>query len=271
MALYFGFAALSGPASAAAAAIGGEAGARRVDSPGTRQSPAGRDAGAASTSVPAGDPDALYGERADPAKARAAADIWSARLRASNDADFESAWKLARAAYYLGTQGPDAERRRVLEEGVAAGRIAARLRPNAPEGHFWFAATMGTLAESFGLRQGLKYRKPIREALERVLAIDPSYQGWSADRALGRWYFKVPRLFGGSRDKSLEHLRRSIEKNPQNTVSYFFLAETLEAMGRTADARTALETLLALPDDPEWLAEDRAYKAKARAMLARSR
>src|ERR1700733_8138317 len=41
------------------------------------------------------DPDALYRERLDPAKAQQAADIWNARMTA-NPRDFESAWKLSK-------------------------------------------------------------------------------------------------------------------------------------------------------------------------------
>ncbi len=57
---------------------------------------------------------------------------------------------------------------------------------------------MGALAESFGLRQGLKYRGAIKDELLTVLRLDPAFQEGSADRALGRWYYKVPGLFGGS-------------------------------------------------------------------------
>ena len=60
------------------------------------------------------------------------------------------------------------------------------------------AANMGALAESFGMRQGLKYRGAIKDALLTVLKLDPAFQHGSADRALGRWYYKVPGLFGGS-------------------------------------------------------------------------
>jgi hypothetical protein len=51
---------------------------------------------------------------------------------------------------------------------------------------------MGALAESFGMRQGLKYRGPIKDALETVLRLDPGYLQGIRDRALGRWYYKVP-------------------------------------------------------------------------------
>jgi hypothetical protein len=128
---------------------------------------------------------------------------------------------------------------------------------------------MGALAESFGIGQGLKYRGAIKQALETVLRIDAGFQHGSADRALGRWYFKVPGLFGGSRKKSEEHLRRSLAYNPNSHASRFFLAETLFAMDRDAEARGELKKLLDAPIDPEWAPEDREFKDKARALLAR--
>ena len=152
-----------------------------------------------------GDPDALYAKRDDLASARQAAAIWEARLK-RNPKDFESAWKLARARYWLGGHASEGERKALLERGIAAGRTAVSLEPNRPEGHFWIAANMGTLAESFGMRQGLKYRGDIRDELLTVLKLDPAFQKGSADRALGRWYYKVPGLFGGSRRRSPKNI-----------------------------------------------------------------
>jgi len=214
----------------------------------------------------ADDPDSLYRQREDVAKAQRAADIWSSRL-AANPRDFESAWKLARAEYWIGTQGPMAQRRAALERGTDVGRTASMLEPMRPEGHFWMAASMGALAESYGLRQGLKYRGPIKDALEQVLMIDPAFQNGSADRALGRWYFKVPGLFGGSKTKSVEHLKKSLTYNPNSTASHYFLAETLLDMKSTAEAREELQKVLDAPIDPEWAAEDRDFKRKAQNLL----
>lgn len=213
-----------------------------------------------------GDPDALYAKREDLASAREAARLWQERLTAQPQ-DFESAWKLARARYWLGGHAPGAERKKILEDGIAAAKIAASLRPDRPEGHFWMAANMGALAESFGMRQGLKYRGAIKDALLTVLKIDPAFQQGSADRALGRWYFKVPGLFGGSNEKSEAHLRKSLTYNPQSTASHFFLAETLFDLGRDAEARAELQKVLDAPIDPDWAPEDREWKEKARARL----
>lgn len=214
------------------------------------------------------DPDRLYRDRENRASATRAADIWQQRLETSND--FESAWKLARAHYWLGTYGlPEDDRKEALEAGVAAGRRAASIAPEQPQGHFWMAANMGALAESFGLMQGLRYRGAIRDALERVLDIDPDFQEGSADRALGRWYYKVPGLFGGDKRKSESHLRKALAYNPQSIVTRLFLAETLIALDRDDDARKELQAAIDAPIDPEWAPEDRVFKEQARRLLDR--
>ena len=127
---------------------------------------------------------------------------------------------------------------------------------------------MGALAESYGLRQGIKYRGAIKAALETVLRIDPAFQQGSADRALGRWYFKVPRLFGGSRKESERHLRESLKYNEKSTASHFFLAELLLDGDRKAEGRAELQRVLDAPIDLEWGPEDREFKEKATRMLA---
>lgn len=131
---------------------------------------------------------------------------------------------------------------------------------------------MGALAESFGMRQGLRYRGAIKAALETVLRLDPAFQHGSADRALGRWYYKVPGLFGGSKKKAEAHLRRSLTYNPNSHASRFFLAETLFSMNRDAEAHEELKKIIAAPVDPDWAPEDREFKQKAHALsAARSR
>lgn len=223
----------------------------------------------AAVQVPADDPDALYRERESLPKAIGAVEIWAARLEA-NPKDFESAWKLARGRYWLGTNGqPPPARKAELEQGIAAARAAIGLEPGRPEGHFWLAANMGALAESFGLRQGIKYRGAIKESLERVLALDPGFLHGSADRALGRWYFKVPGLFGGDDRKSEAHLRQALTYNEHSVITRLFLAETLIELGKRDDARAQLDAALAAPPDPEWLPEDKRFKEQAAALRAK--
>ena len=216
------------------------------------------------------DPDRLYADREHLQSAMDAAAIWESRLKA-NPKDFESAWKLARACYWLGGHVAVDGRRAQYERGIEAGRQASVLEPKRPEGFFWMAANMGAMAESFGLRAGIKYRGPVKKALETVLMLDPGFQQGSADRALGRWYQKVPGLFGGSKEKSVEHLQRSLTHDPASTASHYFLAETYLDMNRKEQARQEAQKVLDLPINPEWAPEDREFKQKAKALLERLR
>jgi tetratricopeptide (TPR) repeat protein len=219
--------------------------------------------------LPAQNADALYADREHLASARQAAEMWAADL-ARDAKNFEAAWKLSRVCYWLGGHAPQAERRSFLERGMNAAQQAISVQPNRPEGHFWRAATMGTLAENSGLTGGLKYRKPVKQELETVLRLDPAYMDGSADRVLGRWYFKVPGLFGGSKALSERHLRTSLRYDPNSTVSHFFLAELLLDQGRASEARAELQAVIDAPPNAQWAPEDREYKEKARALLPRT-
>jgi len=140
---------------------------------------------------------------------------------------------------------------------------AARLGPDRPEGHYWLAADMGALAESFGMSQGVKYRSRIKAELERVAAIDAAWEQASAVTALGRWYYLVPRLFGGSRSKADEHFRRALDQFPHSVTALLFLAESLTAQKKTDDARTLLQRIADAPIEEKWAPEVREYKRKA--------
>jgi hypothetical protein len=230
----------------------------------------GLTASGAQDATKSADPDGLYADRERLQSALDSAAIWESRFK-TDPKDFESAWKLARACYWLGGHSAADARRAQYERGIEAGRQASVLKPDRPEGYFWMAANMGAMAESFGLRAGIKYRGPVKNALETVLKIDRSFQQGSADRALGRWYLKVPWLFGGSKDKSVEHLKQSLTYDSASTASHYFLAETYLEMDRKDDARQEARRVLELPVNPAWAPEDREFKQKAKALLDRLR
>ena len=221
---------------------------------------------AAAQSGSGDDPDRLYANRTDLSSAKRAVDLWAMALR-RDAANYDALWKIARANYWLGGHVAENDRMAILEDGIARGRAAVSLAPNRPEGHFWMAADMGAAGE-LSSRAGLKYRKAIKEELETVLRIDAGFLQGSADRALGRWYFKVPRLFGGSKKSAEQHLRASLKYDPRSTASHFFLAELLLDDGRRDEARAEAQQVLDAPVDPEWEPENQEFKRQARAFLA---
>ena len=209
------------------------------------------------------DPDVLYSQRENLQAAARAADLWEAHA----STEFAAAWKLSRICYWLGTHGSRDARRQALNRGIKAGETAVRLSPNRPEGHFWLAANMGELAEIGGFTQGLKYKGRIKEELERTIAINPTWEQGSAEAALGRWYAKVPGMFGGDDTRAEQHLRRAIAINPESRNAMFDLAELQIDKGRKDEARSLLKKVISLPIDPDWAPEDRELSAQAAATL----
>ena len=191
--------------------------------------------------------------------------IW--RIIAPRRRTSSARWKLARASYFLGTQGPAAERRMWLETGLAAATDAVALNDARPEGHFWLAANMGALAESYGLRQGLKYRTRIKQALERVLAIDPAVHGRLGrprPRAVvpqGAGPVRRQRRQGRTAPPQVAHLQPAVHGEP---------VLPWRALRRPGPARPGLrlyQQVLEAPIHRDYVAEDKFYKAQARARL----
>jgi hypothetical protein len=214
-------------------------------------------------------PDDLYRRREDSWSVKRAIDIWSAR--ASTGKDFEASWKLSRACYWMGMTLADAERRTWLDKGVDAGKQAAALQPARPEGHFWWAANLGRIAES-GMMAGKKYKDEVRSELEKVMAIKPGWQAGSAESALGQWFLKVPSWFGmgGDDKKGIDLLRRALTYGPHSIHVQYSLAEALADDKKTRpEAIALLQKAIAETPDPEFLPEDKQYKAKASELLAK--
>ena len=69
------------------------------------------------------DPDRLYADRERLESALDAAAVWDARLK-KDPKDFEAAWKLARACYWLGAHVAPDRRRSQYEQGTEAARQA---------------------------------------------------------------------------------------------------------------------------------------------------
>ena len=150
-----------------------------------------------------------------------------------------------------------------------AATAAMTIDPRRPEGHFWWAANAGALAGVSNPFTALKLKTPVREALERSLAADPSYLHGAGYCALGKYYNAVPTWFGGNKAKSEQLLRQCLGFGAANTAGHYYLAQTLVAVGRVAEARAELQAALATPVDAEFDAEIRVWKRCSARLLAK--
>jgi Tfp pilus assembly protein PilF len=199
--------------------------------------------------------DRLYAERADLAKAKHAV----ALLRQARTADYgsyEATWKLARAAYFVGSHTTDRESDDSFREGIEAGKIAVQLDGGRPEGHFWLGANYGGSAEQSTLA-GLATVEDIRREMEAVIKIDERFQGASAYMALGQLYLQAPRVLGGDTQKALEYLSKGLRLAPDNALMRLRLAEAYAEAGRNGEARKEIEALLAMTPNPDYVVEQR--------------
>jgi tetratricopeptide (TPR) repeat protein len=206
--------------------------------------------------------DALYAGREDINKARVAV----AALRQARTAEYsnyDAAWKLSRAAFYVGEHTDnDSERDDMYREGIEAGKAAVGLQPGKAEGHFWLGANYGGSAAHSTLAN-LSSFQDIKGEMDAVLKIDESYQGHSAYLGLGRLYRQAPRVLGGDSGKAIEYLEKGVKLSPNNTTMRLDLAQAYAANNRAADAKKQIEAIMAATPDPQHMAEHKDAVAKA--------
>jgi tetratricopeptide (TPR) repeat protein len=208
----------------------------------------------------------LYEGRDDMTKARTAVTV----LRQAHAADYgnyEAAWKLARAAFYVGDRTDnDTEQEAMFREGTDAGKAAVQLQPGKPEGHFWLGANYGGSAAHSTLAN-LSSFQDIKGEMETVLKLDEGYQGYSAYLGLGRLYLQAPKMLGGDPAKAVEYLEKGVKLNPNNTLMRYELAAAYEAMNRNAEAKKQLETVMTATPDPKYMAEHKQAVEDAKKLL----
>jgi tetratricopeptide (TPR) repeat protein len=211
--------------------------------------------------------DSLYEGRADLAKAKEAKAKYAAALAAGDDA-YGASWRLARVCYWIGDHTFDKEAKKAtFLEGIEHAKKAIELGPDKADGHFWLGVNYGVYGEAKGVLKSLALVKPIKEAMRRVLEIDPAYDRGGADRVLGRVFHEVPGIAGGSEKKSLEHLIKSVEYGPRVGLNLLYLADTYISLDRYEDARKTLETILTMEPYRDLLPETEEERAQARERL----
>jgi tetratricopeptide (TPR) repeat protein len=211
--------------------------------------------------------DDLYAQRGDLDKAKEALAKYQDALIQDEDA-YGVYWRMARVEYWIGDHTADkTQKKRTFELGIYYAKKAVALGPDRPEGHYWLGVDYGVYGEAKGVLKSLSLVNPIKDEMNKVLAVDPSYDDGGADRVLGRLYYELPGLFGGSKQKSLEHLLKSVEMGPRVGLTRIYLADTYLALKEVDKARRELEYVIAMEPDPNLIPETAEEKEMARERL----
>jgi tetratricopeptide (TPR) repeat protein len=211
--------------------------------------------------------DALYAQRQDPLLAAQALAKYQEALKLAPDS-YEALIKNAQAMYYIGdNSGRNDEKLKIFKPAMEICKKAIALRPDRVEGHYWLGVHTGSYGEARGVLKSLFLKNDIISEMNKSVAIDGSYEGGGAYCVLGRLYFKVPGLFGGSNKKSRLNLEKCRAIAPKNSTNLLFLAETYWDLDLDALAVQTLESLLSMEPDPLMLPETEKDKAAARILL----
>jgi len=182
--------------------------------------------------------------------------------------NYEAYWKLSRIQYHIGSHTDDKSAQQdIFAEGVERADKAIQAAPDKHDGYYWQAVNNGSYGESKGVLKSLGLVKPIKEAMNKVVELDRSYQNGGADRVLGRVFFKVPGIAGGDKDLSLEHLLKAKEFGPTDPHTCLYLAETYLAHNKIEEARAELDIVLGLEDDGLWTSGIKACQEDAKVLL----
>lgn len=177
-------------------------------------------------------------------------------------------WRISRIHYYIGIHTEKKkEKRRIFSQGVYYGKRAVDLESDKPDGHYWLAVNHGKYGEAKGVLKSLSLVKPIKRALNKVIELDRSYEEGGADKVLGRVFYKVPGIAGGSKKKSREHLEKSKEIGPEDPLTRLYLAETYLKLKETEKARAELEYIMNMEPNPRWLSGVDECKIDAKELL----
>jgi hypothetical protein len=210
--------------------------------------------------------DKLFEEMKDMASAQEARAKY--QEAAASAGSYEAFWKLARLLYYVGDNTESKkERMIVFSQGIYFTKRAVEMEPEKPDGHYWLGVNYGAYGETKGVLKSLSLVKPIKNAMNKIIELDRGYEDGGPDRVLGRVYFKLPGIAGGSKKKSLEHLLKSKELGPNDALTRCYLADTLLSLKEVDKAREELEFVLSMESDPRWISGVDECKERAKKML----
>jgi Putative Zn-dependent protease, contains TPR repeats len=211
--------------------------------------------------------DTLFKQREDVSKLRDAVNLVS-QVRNPDNRNFDVEAAFAKYNLFLGRQTSDSsEKQKAFDAGEAGAKIASRLQPDKPDGYFWFGANLGEESKLSPVTVGIKSVDDIRAAMNKVIEIDPGFQGASAYDILAQVELNT-RLFGGKPEKAVEYLEKAVSIEKNNTYLYLHLAEAYLATKQPDKAKQQLNHVLTMKPDPDYLPEHKAAVEEAKKMLA---
>lgn len=214
--------------------------------------------------------DALYAAREDARSVSLSVELLEAALESAFD--YEFAWRLGRALFFLGQEAQDKASARAFHlRALKICETAARSEQSRVEGHFWLGVNRALLAALENPLTALGQALRARRSLRRAINLDAAYHAAGPLRVLARLEAKLPVWLGGGRARAQANFEQALALAPANTVTRLYFAELLIEAGDQARARSELQALLAAPTDSAWAFETKRDRRLAQEMLKKAK
>jgi tetratricopeptide (TPR) repeat protein len=256
--------------------------------PGTYETLA-KDTGATSSEGDAAAAEALWEQRAEPAKLQEAIAAYEA-IAEANPSDRETLARVARGWYFLAdayTEPGDLQLERYqkaiewgkrcmainegfatrIEDGDKEKDAAESLTVDDVPCTYWTASALGKWAKASGIAKSIKHLPTVKAYVGRVEELQPDYFFHGPARYWGAFYSVVPSFAGRDLEKSAEYFEKTLAGSPGYLGSYVLRAENLAVAAQDVKQFDAdIETVLAfdLSTVPELEPENRMEVEKAK-------
>ena len=157
-----------------------------------------------------------------------------------------------------------------VEAGMAAAAAAVAISPDRVEGHYYLAAMLGRKAERATVG-ALDLVPRIRDAAERAVAIDRTYDNCGPLLALGMLYIAAPPWPQsiGDPETGIDYLREAVACSDY-PINLIILAEALLDQAEWEEARALLREALGRPPTGDWGIAGNRWRPIARELLDRA-
>ena len=190
----------------------------------------------------------------DPTRIDRARDLLEAAV-AKGASDVPTLLTLTRAWFLYGEERAQTPETRIAayERARDLAKRATELAPKDADAHLWYAITLGSWSHAKGLLHSALALRNLRKEVDVVLQLDP--KNIEAHIMAGSIDRELPVLLGGDRRESEEHFKTAQRLDPRLTGVRIELAQLYINMGRYAEARQQLQSVLnekAPTDRPRW-------------------
>lgn len=190
----------------------------------------------------------------DPTRIDRARDLLEAAV-AKGANDLPALLTLTRAWFLYGEERAQTPEARIAayERARDLAKRATDLAPKDADAHLWYAITLGSWSNAKGLLHSALALRNLRKEVDVVLQLDP--KNIEAHIMAGSIDRELPVLLGGDRRESEEHFKTAQRLDPRLTGVRIELAQLYINMGRYAEARQQLQSVLNEKnptDRPRW-------------------